>query len=137
MDRMDALDRKILDILKRNSRTPNLKIAEQIGISEGAVRKRVKDLVRNGTIRRFTILTGPARKIRAIILISSTPRAPLSNVSNSILNIQGVTDVYEVSGEYDVISMVEGDAVDEINRTVDKIRAVEGVAKTVTSIILR
>lgn len=133
---MDALDRRILSILKRNSRTPYLKIADQIGISEGAVRKRVKELVRNGTIRRFTILTGPVRKIRAIILISSTPGVPLSRVSSSILDIQGVTDVYEVSGEYDVLSMVEGDAVDEINRTVDKIRSVEGVAKTVTSIVM-
>ncbi|MDH5703466.1 MAG: Lrp/AsnC family transcriptional regulator [Aigarchaeota archaeon] len=134
---MDALDRKILDILKRNSRTPYLKIAEQTGLSEGAVRKRVRALIRNGTIRRFTILTGPVKKIRAIVLISSAPGAPLSRVSNSILNIEGVTDGYEVSGEYDVLSMVEGDAVDEINRTVDKIRAVEGVAKTVTSIVLR
>ncbi|MFB0568751.1 MAG: AsnC family transcriptional regulator [Nitrososphaeria archaeon] len=134
---MDTIDRKILDILKRNGRRPYLKIAEQLGISEGTVRKRVKALIRNGTIRSFTIITGPVKKIRAIVLISSAPRAPLSRVSNSILNIEGVTDVYEVSGEYDVLSMVEGDSVDEINRTVDKIRAVEGVIKTVTSIVLR
>ncbi len=134
---MDATDGKILDILKRNSRTPYLKIAEQLGISEGTVRKRVKALVRNGTIRRFTIMTGPVKKIRAVVLISSAPGAPLPRVSKSMLNIEGVTDVYEVSGEYDVLSMVEGDAVEEINRTVDKIRAVEGVAKTVTSIVLR
>lgn len=134
---MDATDGKILDILKRNSRTPYLKIAEQLGISEGTVRKRVKALVRNGTIRRFTIMTGPVKKIRAVVLISSTPGAPLPKVSKSMLSIEGVTDVYEVSGEYDVLSMVEGDAVEEINRTVDKIRAVEGVAKTVTSIVLR
>lgn len=134
---MDATDGKILDILKRNSRTPYLKIAQQLGISEGTVRKRVKALVRNGTIRRFTIMTGPVKKIRAVVLISSTPGAPLPKVSKSMLSIEGVTDVYEVSGEYDVLSMVEGDAVDEINRTVDKIRAVEGVAKTVTSIVLR
>ena len=134
---MDTVDRKILDILKRNGRRPYLKIAEQLGISEGTVRKRVKALIRNGTIRSFTITTGPVKKIRAIVLISSAPRAPLSRVSNSILNIEGVTDVYEVSGEYDVLSMVEGDSVDEINRTVDKIRAVEGVIKTVTSIVLR
>lgn len=134
---MDTIDRKILDILKRNGRRPYLKIAGQLGISEGTVRKRVKALIRNGTIRSFTIITGPVKKIRAIVLISSAPRAPLSRVSNSILNIEGVTDVYEVSGEYDVLSMVEGDSVDEINRTVDKIRAVEGVIKTVTSIVLR
>ncbi|MFB0551306.1 MAG: winged helix-turn-helix transcriptional regulator [Nitrososphaeria archaeon] len=134
---MDTIDRKILDILKRNGRRPYIKIAEQLGISEGTVRKRVKALIRNGTIRSFTIITGPVKKIRAIVLISSAPRAPLSRVSNSILNIEGVTDVYEVSGEYDVLSMVEGDSVDEINRTVDKIRVVEGVIKTVTSIVLR
>lgn len=134
---MDALDRKILGILKRNSRTPYLKIAEQIGVSEGTVRKRVKELIRNGTIRRFTIVAGPVKRIRAIVLISSTPNALLPGVSDSILNIEGVTDVYEVSGEHDVISMVEGETVDEVNRTVDKIRAVDGVAKTVTSIVLR
>ncbi len=42
---MDEIDKKIIEILKEDSRTPFLKIAEMLGISEGAVRNRVKRLM--------------------------------------------------------------------------------------------
>ena len=54
---MDDLDREILTILRRDSRTPYTEIADHVGTSEGTVRNRVERLVDEGIIERFTVAT--------------------------------------------------------------------------------
>lgn len=39
---MDGIDKKIIDSLKNDSRTPFLSIAKKIGVSEGTIRQRVE-----------------------------------------------------------------------------------------------
>ena len=46
---------KILQILRENARTPFVKIAELLGVSETAVRKRVRKLEEQGIIRKYTV----------------------------------------------------------------------------------
>ena len=41
---IDSIDRKIVAILEKNSRTANTEIAKKMGISETTVRKRIKKL---------------------------------------------------------------------------------------------
>ncbi len=56
----DYYDRRILELLEQNSRTPCTEIARIVGVSEGTVRRRINDLIDNGIIIRFTIETmGP------------------------------------------------------------------------------
>src|SRR3989344_5861541 len=42
---MDDTDRKIISLLRKNSRTAFVRVAERTGLTEGAVRARVKALV--------------------------------------------------------------------------------------------
>ncbi|MDI6826117.1 MAG: AsnC family transcriptional regulator [Candidatus Aenigmarchaeota archaeon] len=132
---MDEIDRKIIDILKRNSRTAITKIAEKVGLTEGAVRYRISELLKNGEIKRFTIDT--KEEIDAIVLISTKPEIKTEVVSEAIREIPNVTSVYEVSGDYDIISMVKRRSMRDMNDTVEKIRAVKGVLETITCMILR
>ena len=120
---MDEIDRKIIDILKRNSRTAITKIAEKVGLTEGAVRYRINELLKNGEIKRFTIDT--KEEIDAIVLISTKPEIKTEKVSEIIREIPDVMDVYEVSGDYDIICMVKRRSVRDVNDTVEKIRAVK------------
>jgi len=48
-------DLEIIRILRENARIPFVKIAEDLGVSEIAIRKRVKKLEKDGIIRRYTI----------------------------------------------------------------------------------
>lgn len=52
---LDVYDQKILDALKNNSRTKYTNIAKNLNISEGMVRQRVKSLIKNEVITKFTI----------------------------------------------------------------------------------
>lgn len=52
---MDLYDQRIIDALRRNSRMPYSTIAQELGVSEGMIRGRVRNLINAGVIKRFTI----------------------------------------------------------------------------------
>ena len=52
---LNSIDEKIINILQADSRKPFVEIAKQIGLSESAVRRRVKNLLDSKAIKKFTI----------------------------------------------------------------------------------
>jgi len=134
---MDDTDREIIKILKNDGRATYGDIGKKVGLSEGAVRKRIKALVDSGVIRQFTIKMGLTEGAEAITLLSVNPPLPTSEVSKIIKKIPNVETVYEITGQYDVAVIVTGLNIAEVNECVEKIRRVDGVANTNTMIILR
>jgi len=132
---IDEIDKKIIEILKLDSRIPFLKIAKQIGISEAAVRQRVKKLIETGILKRFTIEV--KKEASAIMLISVDPSIPTFKVSVELKKINGVEKIYEVTGESDIVVFLSAGNIDELNSCIDKVREVEGVTKTNTLMILK
>ena len=134
---MDETDRQILRILKDDGRAGYSDIGKKIGLSEGAVRKRIKTLTDSGVIRKFTAKVGVAEGAEAITLLSTNPSFPTQEVSERIRNIPNVETLYEVTGEYDIVAVISGMSVVEVNECIEKIRRVEGIMKTNTMIVLR
>ncbi|HKU50256.1 MAG TPA: HTH-type transcriptional regulator LysM [Nitrososphaera sp.] len=134
---IDETDEKIIRILQADSRKAFVEIANQIGLSESAVRRRVKNLVDNGLIKRFTIELGASDKTSAITLISVSSTADTSAVSARLMKLGGVEVVYEITGQYDIAAIIAAPAVVEINKCIDDIRKIEGVSDTNTVIILK
>lgn len=137
MKGVDETDQKILASLKQNSRIPFTKIAEEIGLSEAAVRKRVERLQANGVIKRFTLEVEAGEGIRAVILISVQPSYPNPSVVKSVKRVKGVEQVYEVAGEVDILAVVTGESIEGVNANIDEVRKIEGVSKTNSMVILR
>lgn len=134
---MDKKDKEIIRILKNNGRSGYNDIGEKVGLSEGAVRKRIKVLVDAEVIRKFTVKVDIGEGAEAITLLSTNPSSPTHEVSEKIRNIQNVETVYEVTGEYDIVAIINGMNVVEVNECIEKIRRVDGIMKTNTMIVLR
>jgi Lrp/AsnC family transcriptional regulator, regulator for asnA, asnC and gidA len=134
---VDEIDEKILHILQDDSRRAFVDIANEIGLSESAVRRRVKNLVDRAIIKRFTIELGASDKTSAITLISVASTAATSAVSNRLMELTGVKVVYEITGQYDIAAIIAAPAIVDINRCIDDIRKIEGVSDTDTVIILK
>ena len=134
---MDDKDKDILKILKSNGRASYIDIGKQIDLSEGAVRKRIKDLIDTEIIRKFTVKIGVAEGAEAITLLAINPSLPTQEVSRRLRDIPNVETIYEVTGEYDIIAVIGGMNVVEVNECIEKIRRVEGITKTNTMIVLR
>jgi Lrp/AsnC family transcriptional regulator, regulator for asnA, asnC and gidA len=135
--KVDETDEKIIRILQADSRKAFVDIANEIGLSESAVRRRVKNLVDRTIIKRFTIELGASDKTSAITLISVASTADSSAVSNQLMNLNGVKVVYEITGQYDIAAIIAAPAIADINKCIDDIRKIEGVSDTDTVIILK
>lgn len=136
-DNLNSIDEKIIGLLKSDSRKSFVEIANSIGMSESAVRRRVKNLQDTGVIQKFTIDVGPSNKTSAITLISVSSVADTSNVSDQLLKLKGVEIVYEITGQYDIATIIVAPTILEINSYIDEIRKIDGVSDTNTVIILR
>jgi DNA-binding Lrp family transcriptional regulator len=129
---MDAKDAEIIEILRKNARTKNTDIARSIGLTEGAVRARIANLSKNGTIKKFTVET-EAIGVEGIVLTEIE-----AGRSKEILTrLKGISDrIYETSGEFDVAVLIRAADMDHLNSIVDKIRGINGVVSTRTLIRL-
>lgn len=137
MPGLDDKDGKILDILKEDARRSFVDIAKAVNLSEPAVRRRIKNLVDSGVIRRFTVETEVGQGASAITLISVNPSIPTAQISSKLMDMEGVTVVYEITGQYDIAVIVSGSNIANINKCIDDIRQLEGVGNTNTVIILK
>jgi DNA-binding Lrp family transcriptional regulator len=134
---MDKVDNQIIKLLKEDSRAGYGEIGDKVGLSEGAVRKRIKTLSDQGVIKKFTVKVGMAEGAQAITLLATNPAFPTQEVSKKIQTIPNVETTYEVSGEYDIVAVISGMNMNEVNECIEKIRTVEGIVKTNTMIVLR
>jgi Lrp/AsnC family leucine-responsive transcriptional regulator len=134
---LDEIDEKILKLLKDDGRASYMDIGKRIGLSEGAVRKRIKAMVDSGAISKFTIQPGFTTGAKAVTLVSVNPRLPTSTVSESLKKIEEVEVVYEVTGQYDIAAIISASNVADVNRRIEEIRVVKGVLNTNTMIVLR
>jgi len=133
---LDDIDRKILDVLSKDSRLAFTDIAGRLKLSEGTVRRRVQSLLESGVIKRFTIETWE-ESLKALVLVSTTPAIPTSQIAERILRLDGIDSAFEVAGQYDISVIVSGENIAAINQCIDSIRGIEGVETTNTLFVLR
>jgi Lrp/AsnC family transcriptional regulator of lysine biosynthesis len=128
---MDDVDLEILKILKRDARTKYVKVAKLVGLTEGAVRRRIKKLVKQGIIKGFTVET--MAEFEGIVLVETSP----SGTKEVIKNIGKIASrVFEVSGDYDIAALIQAYTMDDLNRKIDGIRKLVGVKNTNTLVKL-
>jgi DNA-binding Lrp family transcriptional regulator len=132
---MDDLDRRILDVLRRDARTPYTEIASEVGTSEGTVRNRVERLVAEGTIERFTVTTRTGN-IKAMIEVSVAVDVNTSAVSERMAEWPEVDFVWQVSGEEDVVLVVDAADTGAVNNLITQSRELDEVVSTKTRLIL-
>ena len=133
----DEIDEKILDLLEENSRMTYVEIGNLVGLSEGAVRNRIQSLVNDNVIKRFTIEKSIKMGVRALTMIAVEPGVPTFEVSKKVHDLDGVEQIYEVTGEYDIVMVSHGSNIESINKVIEDIRKINGVEKTNTIIVLR
>jgi DNA-binding Lrp family transcriptional regulator len=133
----DKVDEKIINFLKEDSRESFVDIGKKLKLSESAVRRRVKNLVDSETIKRFTVEIGEENATSAIVLISVDSATDTSKVSEKLAKLEGVKTVYEITGQYDITTIISATNISEINSSIDALRKIPGVIDTNTVIILR
>ena len=133
---MDDVDRAILAILRENARESFTQIAERVGTSEGTVRSRVKKLTDDGTITRFTIRTA-GNHVKALVEVNVTNNVHTPDVAAQIREWEGVEQVWEVTGDNDIIVVADCPTANALNDIIEHIRAIPGTNGTRSRLILK
>ncbi|WP_137285346.1 Lrp/AsnC family transcriptional regulator [Halorussus salinisoli] len=132
---MDELDREILAILRRDARKPYTEIAEEVGTSEGTVRNRVERMTDEGVIERFTVTTRTGN-VKAMIELDVAVDVNTSILGERVADWKQVDFVWQVSGEEDIVLVVDAADTQSVNQLISKARELEEVVNTKTRLIL-
>ncbi len=132
---MDDLDRDILAILRRDARTPYTEIADRVGTSEGTVRNRVEAMNEDGVIERFTVATRTGN-VKAMIEVGVDVNVDTGEVSERMAEWAAVDFVWMVSGEEDIVLVVDAADTGGVNDLISRARELDEVVSTKTRLIL-
>ncbi|MEG1781704.1 MAG: Lrp/AsnC family transcriptional regulator [Oscillospiraceae bacterium] len=132
---MDAIDKKILELLQKNGRMTVKEITQTISLTAPAVSERIKRLEKDGVIEGYTAIVNPrqmGRTVHAIINVSIQPSDTeklLSLVSNEPMVVQ----CYHVTGAYSYLIKVDAYEIGDLEKLIMKFQK---MGETSTQIIL-
>lgn len=135
----DPIDNRIIAELSKNARISHAELAGRVHLSRNAVRQRIERLERDGIIQGYTIRHGRAdgqNAIAALIFVYRHDRMRGANVISALKSIPEVVTCDIVSGQFDLVVRVETNDADRIRVLWDQIASIEGVADTVTALVL-
>lgn len=136
---MDNIDLAILKILQEDASIPFTEVARRLGVSESTVRKRVEKLMRDGVIRKFTIIVEPYKmgfNAVAIVGVDAEP-SKILEVSQKICELPEAKYVATSTGDHMIMAEIWAKDTRDLARIVsEKIGAIEGVKRVCPAIIL-
>ncbi len=137
-EKIDKLDIEILIELQKDARKSLKEIAEKLDVAEGTVYNRINKLKRIGVIEKFIPIINHSKlgfDLTAIIGITAEGKH-LVELEEILAKEPNVTAVYDVTGEFDVITVVKFKTREDLNEFVKKIAGMKHVKKTYTMLVL-
>jgi len=138
-DQLDDVNLKILDILSRDSSTPFVEIAKQIGISDATVHIRVRRLTAAGIISKFTISVNNnllGYDHLAFMGINVEPGSA-EEVTVNLTNIE-VLEIHEMHGRFDLLLKIRAKDLNQMREiVVNKIRKLPNIIETELMTVLK
>ncbi|NOZ80694.1 MAG: Lrp/AsnC family transcriptional regulator [DPANN group archaeon] len=129
---MDDKDRRIIGLLRQDSRISIRAIAKETGIRPSTVHQRIQKLSSSGVIERFTIKLDPEQIgegfVVFVLLSTSEDLDPAFFRRPEVKEAQGVT------GEYDLLLKLKFPDVSAFNRFLIDFRKDKRITKTVTMV---
>ena len=136
---MDQLDRRLLSMLRADSREPVASLAAKLKVSRGTVQNRIRKMLGpDGAIQGFTVRTRPeleASRVRAIMTIAIEGERS-GAVVKALRGFPEVDRIHTTNGRWDLIAELDTESLGAFSHTLDQIRLIDGIASTETSILL-
>ena len=134
---MDTLDKNLIALLKVNARLPVVKMAKALGCARSTVQLRLKALEDSGAITGYTVSLAKSRAsgVNALVLITVESQSE-PDVVLTLSRRHEVSKLYSVSGRYDLCAMVHAETTEDLERVINRVRAIKGVTDTLTTMLL-
>jgi Lrp/AsnC family leucine-responsive transcriptional regulator len=136
---VDAIDRRLLDLLRDNARLSYAELARQVGLSAPAVHERVGKLEAAGTIRGYRADVCPETiglGVTAIIGVVQDSGAETEDVLTALRKLPEVESCYFMAGEESFLLKVRVGTIAELERVIVQLNGTPGISRTRTAIAL-
>ena len=135
---MDELDRKIVGILQQDGRASNARIARQLGVSEGTVRRRLKRLMEEEAIQVLA-LPEPTKlgyTTEAIVALQVDP-GKIEDVAAELAAVPEALNVSVTTGAFDLFAWVALPSPEELhNFLLTTVGRIQGVRRSETFVTM-
>ena len=137
---IDDVGLKILKILQKKARIPNVEVARQVGMAPSAVLERIRKLEKQGFIDGYEVRLNPKRFAKSLVAFIRIKIKKLSDekqIGEKLGRIVEVQEVHYVAGEDAFLVKVRAADTEDLGRiTRDKIVSINAVQSTQTAIVL-
>src|SRR5919199_5694094 len=137
---LDDINLKIIDVLSKDSSLPFVEIAKQIGISDATVHLRVRRLIDEGIIRRFTLsLNNDLLGYDHLAFAGINIRPGFADlITEELSNLEEVLEVHEMHNRFDLFLKVRAKDLNHMRDIVEnKIRKLPNVLETELMAVLK
>jgi DNA-binding Lrp family transcriptional regulator len=135
---MDDTDRRLIGLLRTNARSSVASLAKALKVARGTEQNRMTRLERDGTIVGYTVRLKPEfeeHRIAALMTI-----AVEGNRAEAVLRVlrgdPAVEALHTTNGRWDIVAQLRADSLEAFDRVLGRIRQVDGIASTETSLLL-
>ena len=138
IEKIEDIDLRILSLLQEDSRLSFNKIASKLGISVGTAFNHVKNLEKKGIIKGYTAVLDSSKlaySLTAIIMIQAEG-SYLTDVETEIATSSNAIAVYDITGDYDAVTIAKFKDRDSLNIFIKKLLALPHIKRTVTHVTL-
>ena len=132
------MDQALIALLRQNARASVATLAAKLGVSRGTVTNRMEKLEQGGLIVGYTVRLRPdaqpevLRAWMSIEIVGNDTR----RVMASLLGDPGVAALHSTNGRWDVLAELQVGSLEELSRTLERIRLIKGISNSETSIHL-
>lgn len=135
---ISAQDQVLLSLLRQNARASVSALARTLGLSRSTVQNRIARLESSGVIRRYSLELGgeyAANQVEAHVSIKVHQKLT-ARTNQALEQIAAVAQLYSVSGEYDLLAVVQAQSLEALSAVLDDIGNLEGVERTNSAVVL-
>lgn len=135
---ISSQDEKLLAMLRTNARASVSDLARALDLSRSTVQSRMQKLEETGVIKGYSVEYGDAYLSSMVSAhVSIKVKQKLTTKTNiELKHIDAITELYAISGEYDLIAVVQAQSLEKLSHLLDDIGNLDGVERTTSSVIL-
>ena len=138
-DPLDTTDRRILELLRENSRRTFGDIGTQVGLSAPAVKRRIDRLEESGVIRGYTTLVDHAklgRSLEAFAELRFAGSTRVDDIEGIAADVPEIHALFTVASDPDALARIRVRDVEDLKRVIDRLRSSGKITGTKTMMVL-
>ena len=134
----DCTHGELIGLLRDNARLPVASLAKSLQVARGTVQNRLAKLERDGIIAGYTIRLRPKIDEQGIVALMTiaVEGNRIEPVLRTLRGDPAIVTLYTTNGRWDLVAEIRADTLQSFDQVLGRIRRVEGISGTETSLLL-